>query len=208
MIIKDFLGEKIYLISKDFYRALRFNYIVHFVSPRKKVGNYEKCFVIGMPKTGTTSMKDFLESHGSKHLTFNKRVNKFFKFKKFNKIKYLTSRFDSFDDFPWNDLKLIEFFMKSNCNYVFIYTMRDPNIRFESLIRYHIKRKKLPPKEHERGKYVKNHIYHENYCRKIAKKYNANILFIDVTTNKKSSQILKNFLGLERDIPFPHSNIT
>lgn len=86
--------------------------------------------------------------------------------------------------------------------------MRDPNIKFESEIRYHIKRKKSPPKEHERDNYVKNHIYHENYCRNIAKKYNASVLFIDVTTNKKSSQILKNFLGLERDVAFPHSNMT
>lgn len=188
------------------YRFLEFKVQLR-TSPNKFVfNNYDKCFVIGLGKTGTTSMHKFLKSHGSKHLTMLDFTSKLYKEKEYCQLIKISSKFNSFDDHPWNKLDIVEILMKSKDKIGFIYTMRDPNLRFESKKRFNDKRGYRKIHENDRKKIIDIYNNHLKSCLKLSRKYNKEILFIDVTKDKNVSLSIENYLGLNKAITFPHIN--
>lgn len=188
------------------YRFFKFKVQLR-TSPNKFIfKNYDKCFVIGLGKTGTTSMHKFLKSHGSKHLTMLDITSKLYKEKQYCQLIKISSKFNSFDDHPWNKLDILEILMKSNDKIGFIYTMRDPNLRFESKKKFNDKRGYRRIFDDDRKKIVDIYNNHLKSCLKLSKKYNKKILFINVMKDEKVSLAIENYLGLNKAITFPHEN--
>lgn len=193
---------------KRIYIRIR-TYILINTNPYKnKIGNFEKCFIIGMPKTGTTSTKDFLKLYNSKHLTINPFTSRLYKKGKRTRLFELIDKFNSFDDYPWNKIDIIEETMKMDRNFVYIYTKRNPLERFESSQRYRKARGVTQYDPSKKNEIIKKQMEHEKRCKLIAKKFKKKILFIDVTTNPNSNKIIASFLGFKKIKDFPHSNKT
>ena len=175
---------------------------------KNKISNFEKCFIIGMPKTGTTSTSNFLKSYNSKHLTINPFTGRLYKKGNKTRLFEIIDKFNSFDDYPWNKIDIIEETMKMNKNFVYIYTKRDPLERFESDQRYRKARGVIQHDTNKKNEIIKKQMEHEKRCKLLAKKFKKKILFIDVTTNPNSNKIIASFLGFKKIKDFPHSNKT
>lgn len=181
------------------------------ITPKSKKfkSRFDTVFVIGRSKTGTSSVKDFLKSYGSKHLTINRWVTRKYLQKDYDFLISLISKYNSFDDKPWNRLDVIEKVMELDLNIGFIYTYRDPKERFDSMVRYAKKISEDIPGENTRKDSSNSDIKHIKEVEYYAGKFGKNILFIDVTKSNNRAQEIHNFLGFDGPIKnFPHSNKT
>lgn len=176
---------------------------------KKFQSNFDTVIVIGRAKTGTSSVKMFLKSYGSKHLTINRWVTKKHLQKNYDFLLGLISKYNSFDDKPWNRLDVIQKVMELKLNIGFIYTYRDPNIRFDSMVRYAKKLDKKVPTEDMRENTIKSDKHHKDCVQYLSKKFCKKVLYIDVTTNQDKAKIIHDFLGFDITVKeFPHSNKT
>ena len=84
------------------------NFLISIYTPKNDLLNkYDSVFVIGMAKTGTSSVREFLKLYGSKHMTINMFSSINYHFKNFSFFQSIINNYDSFDDKPFNRLDLI-----------------------------------------------------------------------------------------------------
>jgi hypothetical protein len=171
---------------------------------------FGKAFVIGLAKTGTSSMKNFLLAHGSRHLTISRKVHKRWRDGDRAYLNHCVAHFSSFDDRPWNRLDVIEQVMQSNRNVRFILTTRDPDIWFDSIRRYSIMLGREAAPESARQRSIDEIFFpHHERCRAMAKEHGHKLLEINITTDPKATEKVREFLDLpNRGIVIPHSNKT
>ena len=121
----------------------------------------------------------------------------------------LVKCYNSFDDRPWNRLDVIERYMSYPKDFRFILTVRDPNERFDSAVRYCIKLGLKPPTEEQRPQWVERYLLHNKSCRNFANNYGKKLLEINVIRGKEVGFKIITFLGLKnQNIDFPHINRT
>lgn len=171
---------------------------------------FGKAFVIGMPKTGTSSVRDFLKANGSRHLTIFHPVTARWQAGDHAYLERCIAHYNSFDDRPWNKMDMIERLMQRDTADRFILTIRDPNVWFDSRNRYN-QRFGYPPTPEEQRRETIETVYlpHYDRCRALAKQYGKQILEIDVTQEQRSAEKIVDFLCLpDSQIAFPHSNRT
>lgn len=175
--------------------------------PRPKF-DFDNVFVIGFNKTGTTSANRFLQNLGLKHLSINRHVKARWEKKDYDYLIWLTGRFNSFDDVPWNRNDVIERLMPLDRDSRFILTVRDPDQWFDSYVRFEARR--FPPAESDRSKMIDFRLERDELCRTLAKKYGRQLLEIDVTRETEANLAIGQFLGFkDNEIPeFPHLNRT
>ena len=186
------------------------NEIVHacnLYTPPPKMP-FGKAFVIGMPKTGTSSVRDFLKANGSRHLTIFRPVTDRWMVGDHAYLQRCIAHYNSFDDRPWNKMDMIERLMQRDTADRFILTIRDPNAWFDSRNRYNLRFGYPPTPEERRDETVETlYLLHYERCRALAKHYDKQILEIDVTQDKASAEKIADFLNLRgTQITFPHSN--
>ena len=83
----------------------------------------------------------------------------------------LISKYNSFDDKPWNRLDVIEKVMELELNIGFIYTYRDSNERFDSMVRYSKKISENIPTEDMREGTIKSDKNHREQVQYYASKF-------------------------------------
>ena len=187
-------------------RFWRYRYKRHFLFPKSEMP-FDAVFVIGANKTGTTSTHHFLRDLGLRHLTINEDVKRRYFKNDFAYLDYLTTRFHSFDDVPWNRLDVVEHFMKKDRNFLFILTIRDPNEWYGSFVRFY---KKLGrTMEGDRNYMIEKKAHHDATCISLAKQNNKPLLIVDVTKDSEAGRKIANFLNVPVKIAkFPHVNRT
>lgn len=74
----------------------------------RKQKDLPQVFVIGQNKTGTTSVHKALRNSGSRHLTINTLTTRLYKKQKDEKLRQIARRFDTFDDWPWNRVRIVK----------------------------------------------------------------------------------------------------
>ncbi len=116
--------------------------------------NYNKVFVIGFNKTGTTTLKKTLSSFGLKvgnQVAAEVLTEDWSKYKKADRIIRYCHTADAFQDLPFSKPKLYEDLDQAFPNSRFILTIRDtPEQWFQSLVNYYTKKfstTNLPPTE-------------------------------------------------------------
>lgn len=110
----------------------------------KNIEKEKKVFIIGMPKTGTTSMEILLEKLGyrvCRGYWDNKDTNFLqacYNFGAVDEILNITNYYDAFADAPWGGTeiykKLVELYPKA----YFIHTLREPKKWYNSLINMYL----------------------------------------------------------------------
>jgi glutaredoxin-related protein len=192
---------------KRFSNELLFKY---YMSTSKPKIHIEGVFVIGMPKTATSSTKVFLKSLGFRHLTIFHSVTREWETKNYEFLENVVEHFNSFDDKPWNKLDVIERLMKSDKNYRFILTVRDSNEWFNSVNRYSFaKSATIPYLEKDRKRRIEEFLYHQKQCENWAKTYHKPLLKINVIEDQRAVEKLSDFLGVLSSMKsFPHVNKT
>ena len=154
--------------------------VLEVLMPKSKKfrSNFDTVIVIGKAKTGTSLIKDFLKLYGSKHLTINRWVSEKYIQKDYDYLIGLISKYNSFDDKPWNRLDVIEKIMELKYNIGFIYSYRDPNLRFDSMVRYAKKISEPVPTEEMRENSIKSDKIHKQRVKYYANKFDNKVLFI------------------------------
>ncbi|WP_170329166.1 sulfotransferase [Ruegeria arenilitoris] len=191
-------------------RFRRYSYLFRLLPPRPNF-DFDNVFVIGMNKTGTTSVNLFLKSLGLRHLTINEHVKQQWSLQRHSYLMWLTKRFNSFDDVPWNRPDVIERLMQIDQDSRFILTLRDSDEWFSSLQRFRAKRGRPVPSDDE-AEHIKNTLLlaHNENCRALAQRYDRKLLEVDVTKDSQVAVKIAAFLGLDTSqLPeFPHANRT
>lgn len=103
-----------------------------FRPPAKPV----KVFCVGWLKTATTSTGRALEVLGYRHLSYQLDLRERVKAGNLRGILAITRRYDSFDDRPWNDVRVIEQVIAAYPNAKFILTTREEQAWLNSFNRY------------------------------------------------------------------------
>jgi len=164
-----------------------------------------KIFCIGYIKTGTKSIGYCLKELGYDHLSFNPYVAKDFQESNFKKLIQYASKFDSFDDIPWNDEKLIPILDKSYPNSKFIYLIREDKdwmSSFKNWTHY------LTEKEINYDDWFKRFVKHKEFVDKYFSEREEDIIRINVKNNEDFAKLLR-FLNKTSSLKeFPHLNKT
>lgn len=187
------------------------NYVRHqyFLNTAKPSFPFDAVFVIGMPKTGTSSTKAVLEAAGSRHLTIYHPVTDHWERGDYEYLDRVMQHFNSFDDKPWNRLDVVERSMRASADHRFVLTTRDADDWFESLQRYSIMVGRAAPSEEVRMASIDAYRRHYNECRELAVRYSRDLLEVDVTRDADAVSRLSGFLGIHIPLSeFPHVNRT
>lgn len=168
-----------------------------------------KIFIIGMNKTGTTSVGSALKMLGFDHFSayLNKRpdVVGWFHKDKIDRLIWWASKFDSFDDGPWNKIQMIERLDEKFAGSKFVLLHREKTSYIKSYLTYFAKRPSVVTLTDEE-------LIWEEYCnhRQAVLDYfkGKESQLLDVAVNDSQGfQKLTNFLGMEAiDEAFPHLN--
>jgi hypothetical protein len=84
-----------------------------------------KVFIVGMNKTGTSSLGESMREMGYLHLSYSPFAISAFDNKDFDTLEAILDSFDSFDDKPWNNPALWPLMKKKCPNALWVYTFRD-----------------------------------------------------------------------------------
>ena len=165
-----------------------------------------KVFVIGYNKTGTTSCGVALKEMGFRNLSFNKLTFWLYKKKYFKALIKIASRFDSFDDIPWNREELIPIMDKNFPNSKFIYLDRDLQTWEKSYINW---RKKIFKKEtNDIEKKKIDFLNHKSFCLKYFENRPNDMIVIRIQ-QKNELKKLSDFINVKtKKYNFPHLNKT
>ena len=77
--------------------------IVRWVLCLSRRGKEKKLFVVGLNKTGTSSLGETMRDFGRRHLSYSPPATRAFNDRDVETLKAIMDCFDSFDDKPWND---------------------------------------------------------------------------------------------------------
>lgn len=195
---------------RTFYKSYLSQYLIYLRLFQMKSDLPGPVFCIGRNKTGTTSLGRFLRDIGYKHLSINRQCKKFYQKGNFSLLYWISKRFDSFDDIPWNRLEIIEMNMKKFPNAKFILTDREPEEWVNSWIRFEQKRGNTIPKDFNKTEFIQTSlINHNERVFELAQRYNSSLLHLNISDSNKEERICE-FLGIRKpeDILFPHLNKT
>ena len=203
--------SSIAVLSKEFYKRKirRYRYLGSLMISRPKF-DFDNVFVIGYNKTGTTSVNLFLRSLGLRHLTINKHVKSQWKKGNYDYLIFLTKRFNSFDDLPWNRTDVVERLVSLDQDSRFILTVREPNAWFDSWVRFEHSIGRTPPRESQRDEYIQVLLQHDEDCRRLVGERNHKFLELELAVEPEPGRKIADFLGLGREFlpEFPHANRT
>lgn len=191
------------------HRVRRYSYLRHLLSA-KPSAPFDCAFVIGQNKTGTTSMARFLAACGLRHLSINEHVRQKYARDGLPYLDRLARHFHTFDDLPWNQLEVIEHFMRQDRDFRFILTTRDPDAWFDSWVRFQNQRRRAPPAEADRAHLTARLRERDQRCRGLARQFGRPLLEIDITRDADAAQRIAGFLSLDPvAVPaMPHANRT
>ncbi|HNP17776.1 MAG TPA: sulfotransferase [Fulvivirga sp.] len=166
-----------------------------------------KIFCIGYNKTGTSSLGTALSGFGFKHSSFNRIIYRnFYLKKKYDKIIWYTSKFESFDDLPWLKEDMIPKLDKAFPSSKFIYLHREEEDWIKSFESYSLKKKGIRP---NMKKELLSYKKHERFVREYFKNWPEN-RFIELNIKDDlGAKKLSKFLSVKKPIEsFPHKNKT
>lgn len=196
------------VLRPAYKRVRRYFFLRYFAVPLEPMP-FDKVFVIGQYKTGTTSMHVFFLEHGLRHMSINRLLRNRHWYGKWGLIDRTIEHFHSFDDAPWNYPDTIERLMKMDRDFRFILTLRDPDSWFDSYVRFFGERGKWTPDEEDRESFIEERYHgHNKWCRDLAEAHDKPLLEVDISDDDAPRRI-REFLELPpSDIPMPHTNRT
>jgi len=163
-----------------------------------------KVFCVGFIKTGTKSVAQLLKQLGYSHLSFNPYVNRDFQNDNFETLLQYSDKFDSFDDVPWNNEKLIPLLDQKYPGSKFIYLKRDEQEWLNSFKNW---TKYLTDNEIDVDQWLNKFKAHRSFVENYFEG-REEVIYIDVK-NKTDLKRLLDFLGKNSSLTeFPHVNIT
>ena len=197
---KGSLSRKIRFVYKKCTKFLYYKSI-----NLKKQKAPQKIFCIGFIKTGTKSLGQTLLDLGYDHLTYNPYINNDFQNANTDKLLHLASKFESFDDIPWNDEKLIPALDKNFPNSKFIYLQRDENEWLDSFKNWS---DYLTSNEIDYTDWFNRFKAHKKFVEAYFKGREEDIIHINVKKKEDFNRLL-GFLGKTSELTdFPHKNRT
>ena len=99
-------------------------------------GNDNKVFVVGLNKTGTSSLGETLRGLGHRHLSYSPLAIRAFNDGDVETLNAIMNCFDSFDDKPWNDPGLWPLMKEKSPESLWVYTYRDVEKWSRSYLNY------------------------------------------------------------------------
>lgn len=99
-------------------------------------GSEPKVFIVGLNKTGTSSLGETMREMGRRHLSYSPLAIKAFNNKDLEILKAILLCFDSFDDKPWNDPALWPLMKEKFPEALWLYTYRDVEKWSRSYLNY------------------------------------------------------------------------
>ena len=88
-------------------------------------GKRQKVFVVGLNKTGTSSLGQTMRDSGRRHLSYSPLAIRAFNDGDVETLSAIINSFDSFDDKPWNDPGLWPLMNGKFPDSLWVYTFRD-----------------------------------------------------------------------------------
>ena len=99
-------------------------------------GKKKKVFVVGLNKTGTSSLGETMRDLGRRHLSYSPLAIRAFNDRDVETLKAIMDGFDSFNDKPWNDPGLWPL-MSDRCpEALWVYTFRNVEKWSQSYLNY------------------------------------------------------------------------
>jgi hypothetical protein len=99
-------------------------------------GKKKKVFIVGLNKTGTSSLGETMKGLGRRHLSYCPIAIEAFNCMNLEKLEAILDGFDSFDDKPWNNPALWPFMVKKYPDALWLYTFRDVSKWTSSYLNY------------------------------------------------------------------------
>lgn len=95
-----------------------------------------KVYIVGLNKTGTSSLGEAMREAGCRHLSYSPFAIKAFNNRDFDTLKAILESFDSFDDKPWNDPAIWPLMRQIQPEALWCYTFRDVDKWSRSYLNY------------------------------------------------------------------------
>lgn len=127
-----------------------------------------KVFCLGQNKTGTSTFGKAMQILGHKHVSWSKRLMRFGLQGNYMVIRWVSKRFSSFDDKPWNNLDIIPRLMEWYPDAYFILLTRDPEKWYHSDLRF---RKSWHSKAPSKDIMIREYLAREESIRKLSIKH-------------------------------------
>lgn len=126
--------------------------------------SYDKVFCVGWLRTGTTSFAAAMEQLGFLHFSYDPDVWSWYQDGDVERVLELATRWESFDDLPWNKTGFIRTLDERFPGSRFVLSDRDPEPWLDSMRRFHARGGQPPrPKEEllelleERNRFVRDY---------------------------------------------------
>jgi hypothetical protein len=172
----------------------------------KKSDYGSKVFCIGYNKTGTTTIGKSLKLLGYNNSTFNLDIWKKYKEGDIDHILKYTSKFDSFNDLPWNKEELIPILDKTFPSSKFIYSERNEESWKRSFDEWNALRSNRYSNNSEEA--FERYLSHKKFVIEYFKNRSKDIIYLEVSDDEGFKKLAK---FLEKTPPqnhFPHYNKT
>lgn len=182
----------------------RVKFLLCFGGVRKR----QKTFVIGLNKTGTSSLGEAMKSIGYRHLSYSPFVIKTFKNGDIATIKAIASCFDSFDDKPWNDPVIWPMLHAEHPDALWVYTYRDVAKWQSSYLKYSAQNNAMNEVSFIESLDAKQfHAKHLDAARNFERINEPNLISLDCDKlSSEGSTILSKAIGF--DVQIGHHNRT
>lgn len=200
-----------YTQKNSIVRKLRFYYMkgMKYLQYKcilfKKQKYQPKVFCIGFIKTGTKSISILLQEIGYDHLTFNSYVYADYSNQRYNKLIDIVSRFDSFDDLPWNTLEMIPRLDSAFPKSKFIYLSRPESEWRQSFLNWS---DYLTDNEVDVDSWLNKFRKHREFVASYFSNRENDFISIDISNNKDLELLLTFLDKTSSRIAFPHLNKT
>ena len=99
-------------------------------------GKRHKVFVVGLNKTGTSSLGQTMRDSGRRHLSYSPLAIRAFNDGDVETLNAIMNCFDSFDDKPWNEPSLWPLMREKSPESLWVYTFRDVEKWSKSYLNY------------------------------------------------------------------------
>ena len=129
----------------------------------RKKKEKKRVFVIGQNKTGTTSVAGLFRDRHSNHLTISSLSLYLDKKKWHTVLVRVAKRFDSLDDWPWNQFEFLQTLLSEfHSDSVFVLNTRDPEKWLEAVKRFRSHSKTNMPPHLSDEQFIKERLISRN----------------------------------------------